>query len=251
MSREQKLEQALRDFVTEIRAYQSPECEECEIIGPLLRQADAVLSAPSTEVHPDDKAVDLFADAMKVKLTQKRKEGRGGWWDDAFCNNPELSAMLREHVDKGDPLDVGNLAMMLHQRGERIAQAPKAEAVRAHPIAKFGSGVEAKPGLYRVHWKSGGTSLASIGMGSNGDRWIAPTNWLRPATVAEAGEWGDIERIEPIDPVPALTDETVERAVDAIEGELGGVSATREQARAILEYALPDSAIRALGGAEG
>lgn len=74
-------------------------------------------------VHPDDKAVDRFAAAMKVKLAKKRDEGRGGWWDNAYCNNRELSAMLREHVDKGDPLDVGNLAMMLHQRGERIAPA--------------------------------------------------------------------------------------------------------------------------------
>ena len=35
---------ALKDFVTEIRAYQSPECEECEIIGPLLRAADAAIA---------------------------------------------------------------------------------------------------------------------------------------------------------------------------------------------------------------
>lgn len=39
-------------------------------------------------------------------------------------------------------------------------------------------------------------------------------------------------------PVPALTDEAVERAVEAIEGELDGVAATKEQARTILEYAL-------------
>lgn len=32
-------------------------------------------------------------------------------------------------------------------------------------------------GLYRVWWKSGGSSLASIGGLYNGDRWIAPTNW--------------------------------------------------------------------------
>lgn len=35
-------EVVLRDFVTEIRAYQSPECDECDILGPLKR-ADAVL----------------------------------------------------------------------------------------------------------------------------------------------------------------------------------------------------------------
>jgi hypothetical protein len=36
-------EDVLRAFVTEIRAYQSPECDECDILGPLLRRADAVL----------------------------------------------------------------------------------------------------------------------------------------------------------------------------------------------------------------
>lgn len=29
--------------------------------------------------------------------------------------------MLREHVDKGDPVDVANFCMMLHQRGEYIS----------------------------------------------------------------------------------------------------------------------------------
>lgn len=32
----------LIDIATEIRAYQSPECEECQIIGPLLRRIDAL-----------------------------------------------------------------------------------------------------------------------------------------------------------------------------------------------------------------
>lgn len=72
------------------------------------------------EAHPDDLAVDRFAAAMKEKLAKKREEGRGGWWDDAYCNRNELSQMLRSHVEKGDPLDVGNFAMMLHQRGDTI-----------------------------------------------------------------------------------------------------------------------------------
>lgn len=33
-------------------------------------------------------------------------------------------------------------------------------------------------GLYRVYWKSGGSSLASIGQDRFGCRWIAPCNWL-------------------------------------------------------------------------
>jgi hypothetical protein len=71
---------------------------------------------------------------------------------------------------------------------------------KAHTLAQFGSPDVAPLGLYRVHWKSGGSSLAAIGMMENGDRWIAPTNWIRPGTMASAGEWGEIERLEPIEP---------------------------------------------------
>ncbi|WP_241130717.1 hypothetical protein [Achromobacter xylosoxidans] len=73
--------------------------------------------------HPDDIAVDNFAAAMKAKLAKKRAEGRGGWNDKSQCTAEFLSQLLRGHVDKGDPVDVGNLAMMLHQRGEAIAPA--------------------------------------------------------------------------------------------------------------------------------
>lgn len=73
------------------------------------------------EQHPDDAAVDRFATAMKAKLAQKRDEGRSGWDDKDDCSQLFLSQLLREHVEKGDPLDVGNFAMMLHQREERIA----------------------------------------------------------------------------------------------------------------------------------
>jgi len=35
---------ALKNFVTETRAYCSPECDECDIVGPLLREADAAIA---------------------------------------------------------------------------------------------------------------------------------------------------------------------------------------------------------------
>lgn len=76
-------------------------------------------ATPPAEQHADDTAVDRFAEAMKAKLAKKRDEGRGGW-DGPTCSAEILSDLLRQHVEKGDPLDVGNLAMMLHQRGERI-----------------------------------------------------------------------------------------------------------------------------------
>lgn len=70
--------------------------------------------------HPDDVAVDLFAAEMKDKLARKREQGFSGWEDPETCSNGFLSKLLYELVDKGDPVDVGNLAMMIHQRGERI-----------------------------------------------------------------------------------------------------------------------------------
>lgn len=78
-------------------------------------------AADEYQAHPDDIAVDRFAAVMKAKLAKKRDEGRGGWEDKDECSLIFLSQLLREHVEKGDPVDVGNLAMMLHQRGERIA----------------------------------------------------------------------------------------------------------------------------------
>lgn len=66
--------------------------------------------------HPDDAAVDRFSVAMKAKLAKKRAQGRGGWDDERICSPDDLARMLVDHVRKGDPVDVGNLAMMLFNR---------------------------------------------------------------------------------------------------------------------------------------
>jgi hypothetical protein len=108
-------------------------------------RADLATPAPSASggleaVAWDDLAVDRFAYAMKAKLAKKRAEGYGGW-DHKIpdrgldgrgfhyeCPNSFLSEKLREHVDKGDPVDVANFAMMLHQRAESIVAAPPSQA---------------------------------------------------------------------------------------------------------------------------
>lgn len=77
--------------------------------------------AASQAAHFDNYSVEQFAYAMRIKLAVKRNEGRGGWQDKEQCSNEYLSRLLREHVEKGDPVDVANFCMMLHQRGERIA----------------------------------------------------------------------------------------------------------------------------------
>jgi len=62
------------------------------------------------------------------------------------------------------------------------------------------------PGLYVAHWASGGSSEVSIGMGSSGDNWIAPTNWIAPAMIYELeakGSWGELDRLEALAARPA------------------------------------------------
>ncbi|MDH0520605.1 hypothetical protein [Achromobacter xylosoxidans] len=84
--------------------------------------------------HPDDIAVDRFAVAMKAKLAKKRAEGRGGWSDQSQCTAAFLSQLLHGHVHKGDPVDVGNLAMMLHQRGDRITLSKAVPSAGSQPV---------------------------------------------------------------------------------------------------------------------
>jgi hypothetical protein len=70
--------------------------------------------------HRDDIAVENFAISMSEKMKQSREKGRAGWDNPSLCSAELLSNMLRMHVAKGDPVDVANFCMMLHQRGERI-----------------------------------------------------------------------------------------------------------------------------------
>ena len=64
--------------------------------------------------------VKKLKEAMKEKLAAARLKGRGGWQDKDDCSQEHLSRLLREHVEKGDPVDVANFCMMLHARGETI-----------------------------------------------------------------------------------------------------------------------------------
>ena len=50
-------------------------------------------------------------------MAASRAKGRGGWDDPKRCTVENLAAMLCQHVGKGDPVDIANFAMMIHQRG--------------------------------------------------------------------------------------------------------------------------------------
>jgi hypothetical protein len=75
-------------------------------------------------------------------------------------------------------------------------------------------------GLYRLHWKSGGASLASVGSLNNGDRWFACTNWT--ASSVQAGvastQW-ELVAVAELLPVkePAKPMNVLQRALIALE----------------------------------
>ena len=92
------------------------------------------MTAPKpAPAHQDDAAVDALAATMKAKLAKQRAKGYGGWDTPEFTQH-RLSDMLREHVEKGDPVDVANFCAFLAARGEGIAQtALAAVAVPSDP----------------------------------------------------------------------------------------------------------------------
>lgn len=70
-------------------------------------------------------------------------------------------------------------------------------------------------GLYRLYWKDGGSSLAAVGSSVNGDRWIAPINWINVGTTLH---WKLVDRAELLMPKYELSG--ARRASD-LNGGLG------------------------------
>ena len=97
-----------------------PVCVACEHDKTLSPQPTAQAQ------HPDDAAVEKLAESMKQKLAEKRAQGRSGW--DTDCTQQRLSDLLRQHVEKGDVLDVANFCAFLFARGERVSAAQAATA---------------------------------------------------------------------------------------------------------------------------
>ncbi|WP_226623119.1 hypothetical protein [Brucella anthropi] len=106
----------------------------------------SAIRALSSPDHADDLAVDRFAVAMKEKLAKKRAEGRGGWENKDECSAEYLSYLLIQHIWKGDPLDIGNIAMMLQQRGDRVIVDSEAACIIPHSPAYAGKLVEGDGG---------------------------------------------------------------------------------------------------------
>ena len=92
---------------------------------------DDPLLAWLDEQHPDDAFVDSFAYEMKLKLKASRDKGRSGW---QTCPPAELSRMLREHVEKGDPRDVAIFCMFLWSLKASIFASGKSGLMGAQAV---------------------------------------------------------------------------------------------------------------------
>lgn len=85
-----------------------------EVFGDWLLANQGCLVKP--QGHPDNHAVDSFAATLKAKLDLSRAHGRYGWNDPEACSDGRLAELLVAAVRDGDPVDIGNYAMMVHQR---------------------------------------------------------------------------------------------------------------------------------------
>ena len=64
----------------------------------------------------DDVLVEAAASMMRHKLARARDKGRGGWWNSKECTAKGLREAMEQHTEKGDPVDVMNLAAMVAVR---------------------------------------------------------------------------------------------------------------------------------------
>lgn len=81
--------------------------------------------------HFDDYAVRSFAKMMAAKMAASRAKGRGGWSDPAQCSVEYLRQLLYAHLDKGDPVDVANICMMLRHYEASTAHEYESSAMAA------------------------------------------------------------------------------------------------------------------------
>lgn len=83
-----------------------------EAVSTMIREFEAAY-----DWSTQDAAIDKFAAKMKAKLRKAAPERGHGWIDPKEVTQKRFNTMLRSHVRKGDPVDVGLLAMMMEHHG--------------------------------------------------------------------------------------------------------------------------------------
>lgn len=53
-------------------------------------------------------------------------------------------------------------------------------------------------GVYRIFWKTGGQSVASVGSLSDGRRWLAPANWTSDidSGISTSEYWDEVRSVK-------------------------------------------------------
>lgn len=97
-----------------LQAVEYEVCEYAEKYAVEVMQTTPVAPVAKPAYY-DDLVIDKFAAAMKKKLKKQHDKGYSGW---ETCPIKTLQKQLIEHIDKGDPIDVANFAMMLWNRDE-------------------------------------------------------------------------------------------------------------------------------------
>ena len=126
------------DFAAEVAWILNP-CPPGTLLyeGPQLQGRAKPATVDSDDIYAEDKAVDSFASRMKWKLAKARERGKYGWQDKNWTPE-EISQALREHVAKGDPVDVANYCMFLAARNEPITEPAQEEITDAEILTAAG-----------------------------------------------------------------------------------------------------------------
>lgn len=137
-------------------------------------EIQAMRKQPGGQSHPDDSEADRFNTEVKAKLAVSRAKGRAGW---QTASPADLSRLLREQVDKGDPLDVAIYAMFLWSLGHRIEPAaPKAREVGRlddmHSKGNLRVGLDADQDVYVTVFD--GASVAGLEFCDRGQQGASP-----------------------------------------------------------------------------
>lgn len=71
-----------------------------------------------------------------------------------------------------------------------------------------------KLGMYLIRWKSGGTSVASVGQDAKGNLWYAPSNWI----AVPGWDWDIIESVTHLGPHRADNRQVINGASYEVQG---------------------------------
>lgn len=88
-------------------------------VGTIRYTLSDVLAYTAVNQHPDDDAVDRFAQAMHEKMAAARAKGKEGWDDPERCSLQHLHALFDDAAGNLEYVDAANYAMMLWARGEK------------------------------------------------------------------------------------------------------------------------------------